>query len=72
MQKQFTRQGLDPNRYYVGESLNELVGMLREEFSAIKLTQPESNIQYQQNQMKDLLREIVESNKNRRRDPKKK
>jgi len=61
--EQFSRQGLDPNRYYVGEALNELVGMLRGEFSSIKLKQPESNIQYQQNQMKTLLREIVESNK---------
>ncbi len=61
--EQFGRQGLDPNRYYVGESLNELVDMLRTEFRSIKLTQPESNISYQQNQMKNLLQEIVNSNK---------
>jgi tetratricopeptide (TPR) repeat protein len=61
--EQFSRQGLDPNRYYVGESLNELVGMLRDEFSSIELKQPESNIAAQQNRLKTLIREIVESNK---------
>ena len=61
--EQFSRQGLDPNRYYVGESLNELVGMLRDEFSSIELKQPESNIIAQQNRLKTLIREIVDSNK---------
>lgn len=61
--EEFSRQGLDPNRYYVGESLNELVDMLHEEFTAINLTQPESNIQARQNQMRNLLQEIVNSNK---------
>jgi tetratricopeptide (TPR) repeat protein len=61
--EQFSRQGLDPNRYYVGESLNELVGMLRDEFSAIELKQPDSNITSKQNRLKTLIREIVDSNK---------
>lgn len=61
--EQFSRQGLDPNRYYVGESLNELVEMLRDEFSAIELTQPETNIAAKQNRLKTLIREIVDSNK---------
>ena len=61
--EQFGRQGLDPNRYYVGESLNELVGMLRDEFSSIELKQPESNLSAQQNKLKTLIREIVDNNK---------
>ena len=61
--EQFSRQGLDPNRYYVGESLNELVGMLRDEFTAIELKQPDSNIASKQNRLKTLIREIVDSNK---------
>jgi len=60
---QFSRQGLDPNRYYVGESLNELVAMLKDEFAAIELKQPDSNIKAQQNRLKSLIREIVDSNK---------
>ena len=55
------RKGLDPNRYYVGEALNSLVGMLEVEYDAIVFTQPESNIQAQQARLRSLLKNIQES-----------
>ena len=59
----FNRQGLDPNRFYVGEALNSLVKMQREEYLSISLTQPQSNIEAQQARMRNLLKEIVENNR---------
>ena len=38
------RKGLDPNRYYVGESLNKMVDMLYEEYKSIELRQPASKM----------------------------
>ncbi len=60
--EEFARKGLDPNRYYAGESLNELVAMLYDEFDAIELKQPESNILAAQNNMRDLVRQIISNN----------
>jgi tetratricopeptide (TPR) repeat protein len=58
----FNRQGKDPNRFYVGEALSSLVGMLRDEYSAIELRQPKSNIEGQQVRMRSLIKEIVDNN----------
>ena len=60
--EQFNRQGKDPNRFYVGEALNSLVGMLRDEYSAIELKQPKNNIDAQQVKMRSLIKEIVDNN----------
>jgi hypothetical protein len=59
----FNRRGLDPNRFYVGEALNSLVKMQRNEYSAIELRQPQSNIEREQARMRELLKEIVANNK---------
>jgi TolA-binding protein len=61
--EEFNRKGLDPNRFYVGEALNSLVKMQREEYSSITLTQPQSNIESQQARMSGLVKSIVENNK---------
>lgn len=60
--EEFNRRGLDPNRYMAGESLKELVNMLHDEFIAIELKQPQSNIEARTNRLTQLLNEIVESN----------
>jgi tetratricopeptide (TPR) repeat protein len=60
--EQFNRQGKDPNRFYVGEALNSLVGMLRDEYTTIELKQPKSNIENQQVRMRTLITEIVNNN----------
>jgi tetratricopeptide (TPR) repeat protein len=60
--EQFNRQGKDPNRYYVGEALNSLVGMLHDEYSGIQLKQPKSSIDAQQERMRSLITEIVNNN----------
>jgi TolA-binding protein len=56
------KRGLDPNRYYAGESLNSLAGMLRKEFASIQLMQPKSNIESNQARMQGLLKEILSNN----------
>jgi tetratricopeptide (TPR) repeat protein len=52
------RKGLDPNRYYVGESLNKMVDMLYNEYNDIQLTQPANNIEAQQARMRSLIKDI--------------
>jgi tetratricopeptide (TPR) repeat protein len=52
-------KGLDPNRYYVGESLNKMVDMLYAEYDEIELRQPVSNIEGQQARMRNLIKEIA-------------
>lgn len=60
--EQLSSQGLDPNRYYVGEALNSLSGMLYDEYDSIELRQPQSNISAQQNRMRELITEIINTN----------
>ena len=60
--EELSNRGLDPNRYYVGESLSRLVEMLQSEFAVIELRQPESNIKAQQAQLRTILTQIVENN----------
>lgn len=52
------RKGLDPNRYYTGESLNKMVDMLYSEYNYIEIKQPASNIERQQARMRNLIKEI--------------
>ncbi len=52
------RKGMDPNRYYVGESLNKMVDMLYSEYNSVELRQPVSNIETQQNRMRNLIKDI--------------
>ena len=59
--EELSRKGLDPNRYYVGEALNSLVGMLENEFDGIELKQPASNITANQSRLKTLMTDIIES-----------
>jgi len=60
--EELSNRGLDPNRYYVGESLSRLVNMLENEFNTVELRQPESNIKAQQAQLRSILTQIVDSN----------
>jgi tetratricopeptide (TPR) repeat protein len=60
--EELNRRGLDPNRYFVGEALNNLVGMLQTEFDAIELRQPASNISARQGELKNLISNITENN----------
>jgi tetratricopeptide (TPR) repeat protein len=60
--EQLNSQGLDPNRYYVGEALNSLSGMLYDEYESIELRQPASNISSQQNRLKTLITEVLNTN----------
>jgi tetratricopeptide (TPR) repeat protein len=53
------RKGLDPNRYYVGESLNKMVDMLYAEYNEIELRQPASNMEGQQARMRSLIKDIA-------------
>ena len=53
------RRGLDPNRYYVGESLNKMADMLYGEYNSIDLRQPSSNIEAQQGRMRNLIQDIA-------------
>ncbi len=52
------QKGMDPNRYYVGEALNKMVDMLYDEYSAIDLRQPASNLEGQQARMRGLIKDI--------------
>jgi len=61
--EQLSRQGLDPNRFYVGEALNNLAGMLYSEYENIELRQPSSNITAQQTRLRGLISEILDTNK---------
>jgi len=53
------RKGLDPNRYYVGESLNKMVDMLYAEYNDIELRQPASNMEGQKARMRTLIKSIA-------------
>ncbi len=53
------QRGMDPNRYYVGEALNKMVDMLYDEYMAIELRQPASNIEGQQARMRGLIKDIA-------------
>jgi tetratricopeptide (TPR) repeat protein len=57
-----SRRGKDPNRYYVGESLNSLAGILAADFQSIELRQPQSNLQSQQTRLTNLIPEITTTN----------
>ena len=61
--EELSNRGLDPNRYYVGESLSRLVNMLQNEFTAVEMRQPESNIKAQQAQLRSILSQIVDNNR---------
>ncbi|MGD9898385.1 MAG: tetratricopeptide repeat protein [Calditrichaceae bacterium] len=54
----FRKSGKDPNAYIAGEAVNKLAGILHTEFTSIKMTQPKSNIDYQQERLKNLLTEL--------------
>jgi tetratricopeptide (TPR) repeat protein len=56
------RKGLDPNRYYVGEALNNMVSMLYDEYTDIELKQPASSIETQQTRMQGLIKDISANN----------
>ncbi|TFG99320.1 MAG: tetratricopeptide repeat protein, partial [Calditrichales bacterium] len=56
------RKGMDPNRYYVGESLNRMVDMLYTEYTEITLALPVSNIEAQENRMRGLIKDISANN----------
>ena len=57
-----SRRGKDPNRYYVGESLNSLANILYTDFQLIELRQPQNNLQAQQTRLKNLIPEMTATN----------
>ncbi len=54
----FREQGKDPNAYIAAEAVNALADILHDEFVAIELEPPQSNIESKMTEMRDLLTEL--------------
>ncbi|MBN2424676.1 MAG: tetratricopeptide repeat protein [Calditrichaceae bacterium] len=61
--EQFRREGKDPNAFIAGEAVNSLGEILHKEFLAIELKQPQSNVDYQLDKMRSLLKELNDTYK---------
>jgi len=57
----FRAKGKDPNAFIAGEALNALAEILHQEFMAIELKQPKSNIEANQARMRNLMRDLNQS-----------
>ena len=54
----FRREGKDPNAFIAGEAVNELAGILHDDYIAIELKQPESNIESKKKELSSTLKEL--------------
>lgn len=54
----FRAKGKDPNAFIAGEAVNTLAEILHNEFIAIELKQPRSNIETNQKRMQNLMKEL--------------
>ncbi|MEJ2052932.1 MAG: tetratricopeptide repeat protein [Calditrichaceae bacterium] len=54
----FRREGKDPNAYIAGEAVNSLAELIHRDYAAIKLTQPQSNIEAKKKELSSKLKEL--------------
>ena len=54
----FRREGKDPNAFIAGEAVNALAGILHNDYMAIELKQPASNVEAKKKELSSTLREL--------------